>query len=264
MNVLSIILLILVGIVLIFGFIFSLNFKKIVKLFQNHSVSVTGEKGSGKDLIFGNVIARRKLAYVGNMDYGGKFHLLDFDKLDCGGNNYENFINGNIHYYSWEYPVAADVYISDAGVYFPAQYNGELNKRYKTMPTFMALSRQIADVKVHSNQQCFNRVWDKIREHSERYINCNWCRYIKPFGLVIQKVTIYDRAESCQAKIPPCKVSVPLFNANAKMMAKVHKDSFYNSHGEVKSMILVYFNKSKHDSYRFGNLMKAGRHYAKD
>ena len=164
----------------------------------------------------------------------------------------------SINYYTWEYPVASDVYISDAGIYFPSQYNGELNKKYKNLPTFMALSRQIAKCKVHTNQQNLGRVWDKIREHSDYYINCRKCIYI--FGFVIQWVTLYDKAESCQNRVQPCRVRKPLFNAQAKATATTYIDGFFNTHGTVKNMVLFYRNKSKHDSYRFGNIMKAGRY----
>jgi len=253
---------ILLGIILIaltaFLIVCIFNFKFVRRLFEDHSVSVTGMKGTGKDLIFGNVIYWRKKAYVSNMDYGGKYFYLDYDKLDCGGNTYENFVSGDINFYTWEYPVACDVYISDAGIYFPAQYNAELNRKYKQVPTFMALSRQIAKVKVHTNQQNLSRVWDKIREHSDMYINCNKCFYF--LGLVFQVVTIYDKAESCQNRVNPCRVSVPLFNAQAKMQARTYRDNFFNTHGTVKRKILFYVNHSKHDSYRFGNLMRQGRY----
>ena len=36
-----------------------MKFNKIVQLFKSGSVSVTGMKGTGKDVLIGNVIARR-------------------------------------------------------------------------------------------------------------------------------------------------------------------------------------------------------------
>lgn len=256
MDILLIILSVIAAFIVLVLVLMRLNFNRIIKLFEEHSVSVTGMKGTGKDLLFGNVIHRRKKAYVSNMDYGGKYHFLDYDKLDCGGNSYENFVNGDVQYYAWEYPVACDIYVSDCGVYFPSQYNAELNRRYKHFPTFMALSRQIAKVKVHTNQQNLTRVWDKIREHSDYYINCRKSIYF--LGFVIQFVTLYDKAESCQARVQPCRVRVPLLNAQAKMQARTYIDNFFNTHGTVKNMTLFYRNKSKHDSYLFGNLMRRG------
>lgn len=71
-----------------------MSIKKIIKLYENGNVSVSGNCGSGKDLLQANVIVRRKKPYVSNVNYGGEFYALDFTKLDCGS-NYEDFINGN-------------------------------------------------------------------------------------------------------------------------------------------------------------------------
>lgn len=233
-------------------------FRKVIKLFKNGNVCVTGLRGTGKDLLFGNVIARRKKAYVSNMDYGGrKYFPVNFDKLNCGGNVYDNFINGDIRFYRWEYPLGADVYISDAGIYFPSQYCSQLNNKYGSIATYQALSRQVSKNNFHVNTQNLNRVWDKIREQSDTYIRCRKCIYI--FGFVFQWITIYDKAQSCIDRVKPCKISAPFFNKQARMMALTYKENFYNSHGKVENKFLFYWNKSKHDTYRFRELMERGR-----
>lgn len=234
-----------------------MRFKKIIKLFKEGNVCVTGLRGTGKDLLFGNVIARRKLAYVSNMDYGRKFYLADFNLMDCGGNVYDNFINGDIKYYRWQYPMGADVYVSDAGIYFPSQYCSQLNNKYGSIATYQALSRQVSKNNFHINTQNLNRVWDKIREQSDTYIRCRKCIYI--FGLVIQFITIYDKAQSCIDRVKPCKVSVPWLNPVARTQANTYKEQFFNSYGRVENRVLIYFNKSKHDTYRFKELMERGR-----
>lgn len=235
-----------------------MRFKKIIKLFKDHSVTVTGMKGTGKDLLFGNVIARRKVSYISNLDYGYKYNLLDFDRCDCGGNTYDNFINGDLNYYSWDYPVGADIYLSDAGVYFPAQYCNELNKKYPYLSTFLALSRQLCGgTKMHSNCQNLNRVYDKIREHSDVYLRCRKCIYI--FGIVIQFITYYDKFQSCLDRVQPCRVSTPWLNPVARTQALTYKDNFFNQHGTVKNHILIYFNRSKHDSWLFKKLLERGK-----
>ena len=132
--------------------------KKIIKLFEAGNVSVCGLRGRGKDMLFSNVAVRRKLPYVCNTNYGGEhipFNPLDYD---CGGNTYENFLTGKVFYYKYPHCDGTDVYISDAGVYFPSQYNGELNKRYGYISTFMALSRHLGECNVHFNAQNLNRV----------------------------------------------------------------------------------------------------------
>lgn len=230
-----------------------MRFKKIVDLFENHSVCVSGMKGSGKDILFGNVINRRKIDYISNLDYGGYYHPLLLKKFDIP-NNYANFINGNVLTYDYDYPLGADVYISDVGVYLPSQYCNQLNKEYPGLITFQALSRQIAMCRVHINVQSLNRAWDKLREQSDFYIRCRKCFFL--FGFVIQTITLYDKYESCLNRINPCRVRVPfLAKKEVKMNAQLYLDNFYNQNGEVKNKLLIYRNKSKHDTYYFGKLL---------
>lgn len=231
-----------------------MRFKKIINLFKNGNVCVCGLRGTGKDLLFGNVIARRKKPYISNLNYGYEYVKLILNDLNIN-NNYNNFINDNINIYSYKYDIKNDIYISDAGIYLPSQYCNELNKYYQGLITFQALSRQVAQCNIHFNAQNLNRVWDKVREQSDIYIRCRKCFYI--FGLVIQFITIYDKYESCLARVSPCRISVPITSdKEAKMSAKLYLDNFYNIHGSVKNRILIYFNKSKHDTLQFGKLLR--------
>lgn len=230
----------------------------IKRLFKNGSVCVTGLKGTGKDLLTSNVVVRRKLPYASNIDYGEAFIPLRFEDIDCGGNTYKEFISGNVNYYEFPYPPDTDIYISDGGVYLPSQYCNELNKQYPSLPTFMALSRQVGygKCKVHFNTQNLNRMWDKVREMSETYIRCNKCFYI--FGFVFQLVTVYDKYQSCVDRVQPCRVRVPLFNIQARLNARIYRDNFFNTHGEVKRYLLFYRNKSSYDTLHFNTLLKNG------
>lgn len=232
-----------------------MRFKKIVNMFKRRNVCVTGLRGTGKDLIMGNVIARRNKPYVSNLDYSKNelFEELKLKDLDVP-NKYSNFINNDINEYHYPYTEKADIYISDCGVYLPSQYCNQLNRDYEGIITYQALSRQISKNNVHINAQNLNRVWDKLREQSDYYIRCRQCIYI--FGLVIQFITIYDKYESCLNRINPCRVRVPMFNKEAKIQAKLYLDNFYNQHGSVRNHILIYFNKSKHDTHYFGKVLK--------
>lgn len=235
-------------------------FRNVIKLFDNHSVCVCGMKGTGKDLLMGNVIARKNKDYISNLDYtnDSHFYLCDFDKLMLSHNSYNDIICGCVKPYTFPYPLGSDIYISDAGIYFPSQYCNELNKRYFSFPFFMALSRQVADgTKVHINTQNLNRCWDKIREMSDIYITCNRCWYF--FGFVLQKITIYDKYDSCLNRVRPCRVSQPLtFNPMARATVDTYRDNFFNVHGDVKSKWLLYRNKSKHDTLYFKKFFAEG------
>lgn len=235
--------------------------RKLVKMFENGNVMVTGEKGSGKDVLFGNVIARIGRDYVSNMDYtqDEKYHPLDFSQLNVGNNNYKNFINGSIKKYDYPYPDGWHIYISDAGNYLPAQYCGELDRDYKYLPTLFSLIRQLGDCQIHTNTQAYERVWNKLREQSsDRFIRCDKCRVF--FGkIVVATYYLYDKASSCQDRVKPCRVYLPFFaNRDQRLQVQMYRDKFYNTYGMVEKRFYICINKSKHDSRLFKKLLSNG------
>lgn len=227
------------------------------KYFKSGNVSVFGNCGSGKDMLFANVAVRNG-EYIGNNDYGSTFYPVDFDSLDCGRNIYENFINGKVRKYVYPYPIGKDIFISDCGIYFPSQYCNELNKKYPYLSTFFAIRRHLGQCNIHTNTQALGRVWDKLREQSDIYILCRSCHVF--FGkIVIQRITIYDQYESAIKRLKPCRVSVPIASTpNARMQAKIARDNYANTHGEVRSAWLIYWNKSKYDTHHFKKLLEGG------
>lgn len=238
-----------------------MRFRKIVDLYRSGNVCVCGLRGTGKDVLQGNVIARRKKDYVSNLDYthGERFHKLDFDKLDMGKNTYLNLLEGKVNYYRYPYPSGADVYISDAGVYLPSQYCNELNKKYPHLPMYFALSRQVSHNNFHVNVQHLARVWDKIREQSDIYIRCRSCTVL--FGkIVFQRITLYDKYQSALDRVKPCRISVPLLaSKEVKQNAELYKDKFINTYGTIKNRCLLYWNRSDHDTYYFEKLFLGGK-----
>lgn len=238
-----------------------MRFGNVIKEFEKHSVSVCGEKGSGKDLLFGNVIARRNKPHIANIRYNDNTIPFKYEDIDCQ-NTYKNFVHGNIKSYTFPYPDGTDIYFSDCGVYFPSQYCNELNKQYPSIPTFMALSRQLGECSVHTNAQAIQRVWDKMREQSVRYIQCIWT--IKPLvklGIVVQKIRIYDKYESAVNRVRACRVHQPLicFNPQRKLDIQMYRDNFFNTHGEVIEGILIYRNLSKHDTRQFKTMLEGNK-----
>lgn len=240
-------------------------FKRIVKMFKDGNVCVTGLRGTGKDLLMSNVVVRRKEPYVSNIDYGGAYAPLDFDKINIGENTYKEFLSGDLNFYQFPYSRGSDIYISDVGVYLPSQYCNELNRDYKYLPGYLALCRQTSHNNVHINTQNLNRAWDKVREQSDIYIRCRKCLYIPFINIVIQFITVYDKYESCVARVQPCRVSMPLFaSSQSKAQIDTYKDNFFNTHGSVKNHILIYRNKSKYDTYYFEKLLKGGKKRGKE
>lgn len=234
-----------------------MRFKKIIKLFRDGNVCVTGLRGRGKDMLIANVVARRKLPYVSNVDYGGKYHEFDPEGLDCGKNTYKNFISGDVNYYAYPYDDGTDIYLSDLGVYFPSQYCNELNRQYPYMATFQAISRHVGKCNFHFNVQNLNRAWDKIREQSDCYIRCRGCVVI--FGIVFQTITIYDQYESCVRRIKPFAVNMPLGSGQTRYNVRLAKATYDANHGEIKNAILIYRNKSKYNTRFFRDMLASGR-----
>lgn len=238
-----------------------MRFRHIIKLFRDGNVCVCGLRGTGKDVLMGNVIARRKKPYVSNLDYtnGKNYQVLDFQKLDMGCNTYKDLISGNVKYYEYPYEQGSDVYISDAGVYMPAQYCNELNRDFKHLPIYFALSRQVSHNNIHVNVQHLARVWDKVREQSDIYIRCRKCIVI--FGkIVFQKITLYDKYQSCLDRVEPCRITVPMMaKREVKQNAQIYLDKFRNTYGRIRTRLLIYVNKSKHDTYYFEKLFKEGK-----
>lgn len=229
--------------------------KKIIKLFESGNVCVSGLRGRGKDMLIANVVMRRKLPYVSNVNYGGHYFPLHMQEFDCGGNTYHNFITGDLKPYTFPYADGTEIYISDAGVYFPAQYCKQLNKDYGYFSTFIALSRQLGSCNVHINVQNLNRCWDKIREQSDIYICCNWTRVL--FGkLVIQKVTIYEKYESAVDRIPPYRPPRVALNNDRRLQVLMEKQRYRLSYGEIEPRILIYFNKSDYDTRVFKTMLE--------
>lgn len=231
--------------------------RKIIKLFENGNVSVCGLRGSGKDMLMANVVVRRRKPYVSNVDYGGDYYPLELSKLDCGKNTYDDFISGNVKHYVFPYGDGVDVYVSDAGVYFPSQFCSDLNRKYPYISMYQALSRHLADANFHFNSQTLNRVYDKIREQSETYIRCRWCKVL--FGkLVIQRVYIYERYQSCVDCVPLFDLKRPLLNPTRRLTYDLAKMNYQISHGKIVGKWLIYFNRSNYDTRRFKEMMRNG------
>lgn len=237
--------------------------RKIINLFKNGNVIVTGLRGTGKDMLFGNVIARRKQTYISNLDYHVPkvpFIRLNLQMLNLH-NDCDNLILGQVVPYDYPYPEKSDIYISDAGIYFPSQNERELCKRYPEMPVFQALSRHLGDCNFHCNVQNLNRLWDKIREQSDTYIRCIGCKVLGK--LVFQRVIVYDKYESCLNRVEPyVHIRAPMLSKQESRAEYLSKDEqlyreFKERNGSVKGYTLIYINKSNYDTRFFKSLFSS-------
>ena len=228
--------------------------REIIKLFRTGNVSVCGLKGTGKDMLFANVVRRRDSAYISNTDYGGSFIKFSPDQLNPN-NTWRNFMSGRLNKFIYPYDDGIDFYIADGGVYMPSQYQGELCKDYSHIPVFMALSRHLGDCNVHYNVQNLNRMWDKIREQSDTYIRCIWCKVLFR-KLVIQKVIIYEKYEAAVNRVPPFRLRKPLLNPNRLQQWEIQRSNYDIAHGSVKPRLLIYFNRSNYNTRVFKEMLE--------
>ena len=228
--------------------------RKLCKLFEKGNVSVCGLKGAGKDMLFANVVMRRKKPYISNTDYGGQYIPFAPLQLNCR-NTWRDFMTGKLNHFDYPYDDGIDFYIADGGVYMPSQYQGELCKDYGHIPVFMALSRHLGDCNVHYNVQNLNRMWDKIREQSDTYIRCIGCKVF--FGkLVIQQIIIYEKYESAVNRVPVFRLRRPLLNPNRLQLWEIQKQSYEIAHGSVKPRILIYINRSNYNTRIFKEMLE--------
>ena len=228
-----------------------------LKLFRAGSVCVTGQRGRGKDILMSNV-AVRSGRYRSNINYGGDFRPIIFSDLDIK-NDYSDLVAGTITKYVYPYEEGADLFISDIGIYFPAQYCNELNRKYPRLPYFLALSRQLGNANVHLNCQALPRAWDKFREQSDTYVLCRGiCKPLLKLGIVIQRITVYDKYQSCVDRVVPFQLPKPSVFAKkeVRLQYEIERQKYYQTHGEVRNYTLVYIKKSKYDDRHFKTLLE--------
>lgn len=225
------------------------NARFISDRFSAGNTITFGAKGKGKDLLFQKVIRKRKKNYFSNVNYGYKFNYIALSSLELGNNTYEQFINDSVQQIDKNsFLEGSDIYISDAGIYLPAQYHYLLDKKYKSLPIFYALSRHLYNNNVHVNTQALNRVWDKLREQADSYFKC--LKTFKLFGLLFTKVRYYETYQSAIENVAPMRKR--MLNKFSKSLSDEY--SAYN--GLVFDMwICQRIRKVKYDTRHFHKLV---------
>ena len=251
MNFFEILLYAIIAIILLCWLLTEVSSRKlIVTTFRDGNVIVTGLRGRGKDLLFSWVINKRCIEYCSNVDYskGNRYVPFEGKYLSLGGNTFSNFVSGLIIPY--EYPLAdgIDFYISDAGVYFPAQENARLNMWYPSYSLFQALSRHIGDCNFHCNVQNLNRLWDKIREQSDHYVTMVKTRWFFKC-IYVMKGYVYDNYDACVKRVKPMK-------RRWGRLGKIEFDKFTAAYGTIKKFRITAVGKPSYDSRRFKQILK--------
>ena len=200
--------------------------------------------------IYQLVIKKREDEYYSNIDYGYKYNHINIADITVSPNTFESLISGYIsQIQKKENMEKKDIYISDAGIYLPSQYDTLLSKKYPSFPVYYALSRHLYNQSIHCNIQALNRLWLKIREQADHYIKCR--RVIRlPFCCLI-KIRYYSNYESALTdKQPMYKVGIT--NKYNRALIKEHEAI----HGKIVNKICFVWKKHiKYDTRHFHNLI---------
>ncbi len=173
----------------------------LINEFARCNVIVFGKKGTGKDLLFSHVIALRDEEHYSNIYYDEHTEVVDLKDVSLGDITFEKLVNGTYEKIEPSFSEGADIYISDAGVYLPCQYDKLLSDLYPSMPVLYALSRQLYSNNIHCNVQSLGRLWIKLREQADSFIRT---LETKDCGEFLKVTTIcYENLESASKGLLP-------------------------------------------------------------
>jgi hypothetical protein len=220
-----------------------MNLNFIVKQFERNNMVVFGKKGSGKDMLFQQVINKRNKFHYANIPYGKNTLPILMNDISLYPNTYEHMINGKITKVDPNLKERYDIYISDAGVMLPSQYDWLLHKKYPSLPLLYALQRHLYASNMHVNVQSLGRIWKPIRELADGYIQCERVLWIGPF--YIQFITYYDRYESAERSLLPMKRR--LVNGTSDAIA----DQYIATNGTIKPMYIMGTKNRIHYNTRY-------------
>ena len=208
-----------------------MNLSFMVKQFERNNVVVFGKKGAGKDMLFQQIINKRNKLHYSNIPYGKNTLPIVMNDISLWPNTYENMINGQITKIKPNLNERYDIYISDAGVMLPSQYDWLLHKKYPSLPLLYALQRHLYASNMHVNVQSLGRVWKPIRELADGYIQCEKIIWLGP--IYLQFVTYYDRYNSAEQSLLPMKRR--LING----MSDAITDQYIATNGLIKPMYII-------------------------
>jgi len=219
----------------------------IVARFKIGNCIVFGKKRKGKDLLFQNVILKRRKEYFSTITYGYKWSKITLDEISLHPNTYDDLINNTVEK-SDKKPKREkrDIYISDGGNYLPSQYRKILEKSYPSTPLYYSLSGHLYDSNVHVNYNgSFTRVWDKLREQADYYFRA-LVTVKMPFALYT-KVRYYEEPQAAEDNVLPFKKS--MVNGGEVRAAKRQYNATY---GNIKDMwVRIPKRKIKYDTRAF-------------
>lgn len=208
----------------------------LLDIFSRGNVIVFGQKGSGKDLLFQHVINLRAAPYYATQPYGGSYNHVKISDLRPGDNVFDDFLNETTRPFYDKFIRGTDIYISDAGIYFPSWAYLYLDKTYPGLPLQFAISRHCGQHNIHCNCQALGGFWNKLREQGGSYIKCLGAHLVD--GVFFVKYRYYAE-----------------YNAAASGLLPNLKDAqFVAQNGLIfESFFAIKLKDLRYDTYFFAN-----------
>jgi hypothetical protein len=176
------------------------NNEFLMRACHNSNVIIEGKMGSGKDLLMSHIAYLQGFHYA-NIRYNGNTEVRPLSDLSLGDNTFDDFVNDNIRKIPPTFEEHTLFLVSDAGIYFPSQYDKLLDKLYPSAPLFAALCRQLYEMRVIYNTQNVERLWKKLREQCDEFFHVVGHRKYEDYILV--KTIYYSNYEQCKNGVLP-------------------------------------------------------------
>lgn len=172
----------------------------LMRVCHKSNVLIEGEMGSGKDLLMAHIAYIQGFHYS-NIRYDDNTEVRPLSDLSLGDNTFDDLVNDNIKKIPPVFEEDTLFLVSDAGIYYPSQYDKLLDSLYPSTPLFAALCRQLYNMRVIYNTQNVERLWKKLREQVGGFFHVLGHRDMGEYLLVY--TIFYSNYEQCKACILP-------------------------------------------------------------
>lgn len=275
------------GVLLLHFIYFWWSSNKLVKSTNFTNLLVFGYRRKGKDLTIAHIVYKRyakryyKICkhhslkteeqrrayfdvypnYLSLYDYGYGAKLVtlkDFELLNTLTNTpvtYDEFIQGvPIHAIKRPEFEGLDFILGEAHLSLPNTEHNQLDKYYKWLPIFIALSGHLYNMNIIINSQEFARSWVKLRNQQDYYLkaiktfpnNKSWlgrnARYF-PFinKNIYTKVRLFEEVQSAENNVLPFKAPTIVTEATKSVYltsGQATKEQFTATNGVIRDLWL--------------------------
>ncbi|MCM1440626.1 MAG: hypothetical protein NC131_15725 [Roseburia sp.] len=172
----------------------------LMRVCHQSNILIEGEMGSCKDLLMAH-IAHMQGFHYSNIRYDGNTEVRELSDLSLGDNTFNDLVNGTIRKIPPAFEEGTLFLVSDAGIYFPSQWDKLLDSLYPSIPLFAALCRQLYEMRIVYNTQNVERLWKKLREQVGGFFHVLGHRNMGEYMIV--RTIYYSNYEQCKACILP-------------------------------------------------------------